>query len=105
MASNRPMATSTLTPIESSDGPGCGHAVCLLERTCVLVQAERELLDHRADRAHRLHVGRTLAHCLGLGGDEGRLLEVVAYSPDLGCRIAAADMLVAALCDLTGAAA
>ena len=51
-------------------------------------------------RHHRREMGRTLALALGLGHDEGRLLEVVAYSPDLGCRIAAGERLVAALARL-----
>jgi hypothetical protein len=71
--------------------------MCLFERHCFIVQAEAELVAARADREHRRAMGRDLARALGLGDDEGRLLEVIAYSPDLGCRIAAAGMLVGAL--------
>lgn len=78
-------------------GPGCGHALCLFERDCLVFQAEAELEDAVAGRQERREMGRTFARRLGLGDDEGRLLEVIAYSPDLGCRIAAAGMLVGAL--------
>jgi hypothetical protein len=85
------------TTIATDAGPGCGHDLCAFERDCFVLQAAVEREAARADRAHRLEMGRRLAHALGLGDDEGRLLEVIAYSPDLGCRIAAGAMLVGAL--------
>jgi len=60
-------------------------------------QDEAELVAARADREHRREMGQRLAHAVGLGDGEGRLFEVIAYSPDQAQRIRAADMLVAAL--------
>jgi hypothetical protein len=82
---------------QADDGPGCGHELCLFERDCLVLQAEADLQAARADREDRARMGRRLAARLGLGPDEGRLLEVIAYSPDVGCRLAAAGMLVGAL--------
>ena len=81
----------------ADEGPGCGHELCAFERDCLVVQATVELQAARADRQHRDRMGRRMASRLGLGPDEGPLLEVIAYSPDLGCRVAAAGMLVGAL--------
>lgn len=91
------MTTDLAAPRERTDGPGCGHSLCLFERDCLVIQAEDELQACRAGREHRREMGRDLAGRLGLGNDEGRLLEVFAYSPDLGCRVGAAERLVAAL--------
>jgi hypothetical protein len=54
----------------------------------------------QADRLHRRNMGRLLAHSLGLGDDEGRLLEIIAYSPSLESREAAGAFLVRALARL-----
>jgi hypothetical protein len=89
-------SNSTLAP-PAAEGPGCGHELCLFERDCLVVQAEAERVEAELDRTHRAEMGAELADRLGLGPDEGRLLEVIAYSPDLAARIAAADELVEAL--------
>lgn len=78
-------------------GPGCGHSMCLFERDCLIRQSEVELEGAIAGRQERREMGRDLAARLGLGADEGKLFEVVAYSHDLGCRIAAGELLVGAL--------
>jgi hypothetical protein len=62
-----------------------------------VLQAEVELQAARDDRRHRERMGRCMASLLGLGDDEGRLLEVIAYSPDLTGRIEAGELLVKAL--------
>ena len=85
-------------PHHSPDrGPGCGHDLCLFQRFCLIDQAEVELLAAIADRAFRRHQGQTLARVIGLGASEGRLLEVVLYSPSLSTRERAADLLMVAL--------
>ncbi len=81
----------------SDDLPVCGHDVCAFERDCLRAQADAEFRDAVADHKHRRELGSALAHSLGLGDDEGRLLEVALYSPDPGCRVAAAGMLAGAL--------
>jgi hypothetical protein len=78
-------------------GPGCGHALCLFERDCLVLQADAEFQAARGDRQHRERTARYMASLIGLGEDEGRLLEVIAYSPDFECRLVAAGMLVGAL--------
>ena len=89
---------SISNPTTNGDGgPGCGHDLCLFERDCLVLQADAELQAARINRRHRARMGRCIAALLGLGEDEGRLLEVIGYSPDVGCRIAAAAMLVGAL--------
>jgi hypothetical protein len=77
--------------------------MCLFERHCFVVQAETELLDAVSDRAYRREKGRTLAHALRLGDDEGRLFEVVLYSSDLSSRIVAGALLCRALSEIAGA--
>ena len=91
--------------LNSTDGPGCGHDLCLFERHCIVLQAEIELLEARADRAYRLEKGLRLARSLGLGAPEGRLFEVVLYSPDLPSRVAAGELLSGALRHLAADAA
>ena len=86
-----------MLPPGDDAGPGCGHECCAFEGDCLAVQAEVELSDAIADRLHRHDVGAAMAHALGLGDDEGELFEVIAYSSDLVCRIAAGELLVAAL--------
>ncbi len=83
--------------IVADAGPGCGHDCCAFVRACLLDQLEAEILDEIQDREQRRARGRELAHALGLGDDEGRLLEVIAYSSDISCRIAAGELLVDAL--------
>jgi hypothetical protein len=71
--------------------------MCLFERDCLVVQAEVELDDFRADRARRRALCAEMAIGMGLGTREGRLLEVIAYSFDKVQRLRAADLLVTAL--------
>ena len=78
-------------------GPGCGHDLCLFERHCLVDQADVEMLDVAADRAFRRHRGETLARAIGLGAREGKLLEVILYSPSLRQRKRAGDLLSLAL--------
>ena len=60
-------------------------------------EAAAELLEVEADRVYRLERGRTLARVFGLGDAEGRLFEIVLYSPDIKQRIRAGDLLCVAL--------
>lgn len=89
----------------ASDGPGCGHELCLFERHCLVLQDEVELEAARADRVHRREMGLALAHAIGLGADEAPLFEICAYSPDISCRIAAGELIVGALERLSKCAA
>jgi hypothetical protein len=91
------MTTTDCRTNAPDDGPGCGHEPCLFLSECAVVQAEAERAEAYLDRLDRREMGRDLAHKLGLSDAEGPLFEVVAYSPDLACRIAAGDLIVGAL--------
>lgn len=75
------------------DGPGCGHEICILERDCLVIQAEVELEAARADLAHRHHVALLLCRYLGLAEDVAAVAEVAFYSRSLEARIRAGELL------------
>ncbi len=86
------------TVAEAQDGgPGCGHSMCLFERDCLIIQAEFELDEARADRIERREAGRGRANVFGLSEGEGPLFEVILYSSDLAQRIRAGERLCLAL--------
>ena len=60
-------------------------------------EAAAELQEVEADRAYRLERGRTLAWVFELGDAEGRLFEVISYSPNAKQRIRAGGLLRTAL--------
>jgi hypothetical protein len=81
----------------ATTGPGCEHDLCAFERDCLVIAADLELFHAQVDHLRRHDEGQSLAAALGLGPDEGRLIEVALHSPSLACRVAAADLLVAVL--------
>ena len=83
--------------IRGTDGPGCGHDLCLFERHCLVLQADVELREALADRARMRENGRRWARAFGLSEDKGLLLEVIAYSSSLPHRERAAVLLTEAL--------
>lgn len=89
----------------TDDGPGCAHSLCLFRSMCWLDELDVMIANRREELAQRRATGLAHAHALGLGADEGELISVICYSSDLSCRIAAGELLVAALQRLAEAAA
>ena len=78
--------------------PVCGHPSCF-GKFCDEIEDAVLLLDDAADRAIRGANGRKWARAFGLSDAEGRLFEVVAYSPSIEHRTRAAAFLGGALDD------
>lgn len=82
-----------MLPPGDDDGPGCSHECCLFERDCLVVQAELELLEARADNLVRRERGADLLHAMGAPLELLPLLLVALHSPAVRTRVAAAGLL------------
>ena len=75
------------------DGRSCGHRDCLLEPVCLIVAAELELLEVRADNLARRARAEDLLLAVGASLELLPLLLVALHSPATQTRVAAAELL------------